>query len=124
MLFKIGAMHHLTRALVLVILPTALLVFTGCTEADQISADVTQRAMEVQQGVGNVVQGVADTRDALLEKKRQLEQAAADVRAAIDSVNLLLGGAEEAPDAATTEEATAPEAAAATDDATTSEPAA
>lgn len=87
-----------SHALVLVIIPTSLLL-TGCTtapadvlsKAAEIQATATARVEEIQQGVTNVVAGVEQARDDLLEKKRQLEQAVTDVNTAIDSVDTLLG---------------------------------
>lgn len=88
----------LSSLLVLIVIPTALLVLTGCADttnslnaASALPADVATRVEEMKTGVGNVVRGIEEARDTIVEKKRQLDEATTNVSKAVDSVHTLLG---------------------------------
>jgi len=118
-------MRSLSYVYMLIIIPASLLL-GGCadniadviSQAGKIQTDVTTKINDVKEGVDNVISEVERARDTLIEKKRQLEQAVADIQDATASIDTLLSNAdkqisdigisEEAPiDATTTTDETA-----------------
>jgi predicted nucleic acid-binding Zn-ribbon protein len=76
----------------------AVSILYGCqtvdaviTDAQKLQTDVVAKVAEVRNGIDNVVTDAKDAYEALLEKKRQLEEMVAQINAAVDSVNKLLG---------------------------------
>ncbi len=89
---------------VLIILPTSLLL-TGCEtaasvvqQAKDLQTKATTQIEEVKTSVANVIAEVENAKEALIEKKRQLDEAVASIQAAMDSIDQLLNRGETGTD--------------------------
>jgi predicted nucleic acid-binding Zn-ribbon protein len=76
----------------------AVTILFGCqtidaviADAQRLQTDVVAKVEEVRIGIDNVVTDAKDAYEALIEKKRQLEEMVAQINAAVEAVNKLLG---------------------------------
>lgn len=77
---------------------SASVLLCGCQTADSVLADAKELQIkaaavltDVKTGVGNVVAEVENAKDKLLQKKAELEEAIANIKTTVDSINRLLG---------------------------------
>ena len=89
----------MTKNLLSVLL--AVTILFGCqtvgaviADAKKLQEDVSTKMIEIKNGIDNVVTETKDAYGTLIEKKQQLEEMVAQINAAVNSINQLLGKTE------------------------------